>query len=102
MTRDHTFAQHLADVGAITPEQVATHASRHVLTNFVGGPSQGVEPEIDVVMLSDGDRILLCSDGLTDMVEDAEVTEILGGTPTRWMPRVSWSIGRWSTAVAIT
>ncbi len=81
LTRDHTFAQHLADVGAIPPEQVATHASRHVLTNFVGGPSQGVEPEIDVVMLSDGDRILLCSDGLTDMVEDAEITEILGRNP---------------------
>jgi PPM family protein phosphatase len=77
LTRDHTVAQDLADVGAIKPEEVHRHATRHVLTNFVGGPSHGVDPEIATLQVQDGDFLLLCSDGLTEMVEDAEIETIL-------------------------
>jgi serine/threonine protein phosphatase PrpC len=77
LTRDHTVAQNLADVGAIKPEEVHRHATRHVLTNFVGGPSHGVDPEIATLQVQDGDFLLLCSDGLTEMVEDAHIVEIL-------------------------
>jgi PPM family protein phosphatase len=78
LTRDHTMAQGLADLGAIKPEEVPRHAKRHVLTNFVGGPSSGVEPEASAIQLQNGDVLLLCSDGLTEMVEDAEISRILG------------------------
>jgi protein phosphatase len=81
LTRDHTVAQLLADTGAITPEEISTHAHRHHLTNFAGGPSSGIMPEIDTLRLQDGDRILLCTDGLTDMVEDASIAATLSQQP---------------------
>jgi protein phosphatase len=77
LTRDHTVAQNLADVGAIKPEEVHRHATRHVLTNFVGGPTPGVDPEIATLQVQDGDFLLVCSDGLTEMVEDPHIAEIL-------------------------
>lgn len=77
ITRDHTMAQDLARAGAIKPEAVSRHSKRHVLTNFVGGPASGVEPEVRRVKLEDGDYLLLCSDGLTEMVDDAKIARVL-------------------------
>ncbi len=82
LTRDHTMAQGLADLGAIKPEDVHRHAKRHVLTNFVGGPTTGVEPEIATLQLKDGDYLLLCSDGLSEMVPDDEIARVLEAHPT--------------------
>jgi serine/threonine protein phosphatase PrpC len=82
LTRDHTMAQGLADAGSIRPEEVPRHAKRHVLTNFVGGPSSGVEPEVSTLELRQDDFLLLCSDGLTEMVRDAEIASILDRSPT--------------------
>jgi PPM family protein phosphatase len=82
ITRDHTMAQGLADRGAIKPDEVHRHAKRHVLTNFVGGPSSGVEPEVDIRQLEDGDTLLLCTDGLSEMVEDTEINRVLGTSAT--------------------
>ncbi|MDE2508447.1 MAG: serine/threonine-protein phosphatase [Planctomycetota bacterium] len=79
LTRDHTFAQELADAGRIAPEEVATHARRHVLTNFAGGPRRGIEPEVTVIRLCSGDSLLVCTDGLTEMVDDATIARILKG-----------------------
>lgn len=77
MTRDHTLAQELADAGRIPPLHVKDHAKRHMLTNFAGGPPRGIAPEISSVQLVDGDQLLLCTDGLTEMVSDGEIAEIL-------------------------
>jgi serine/threonine protein phosphatase PrpC len=83
LTRDHTMAQDLLRAGAIRPEDVQRHSKRHVLTNFVGGPSSGVEPEVKTVHLEDGDYLLLCSDGLTEMVKDEQISRVLdSGKPT--------------------
>ncbi len=78
LTRDQTRAQELADAGVIPPEQVATHRLRHVLTNALGRSSGEVEIQIQDTELADGDRVLLCTDGLTDMVEDAAIGDVLG------------------------
>ena len=77
LTHDHTMAQGLADAGAIRPEEVAHHAKRHVLTNFVGGPTSGVHPEANIIDVEEGDILLVCSDGLTDMVLNHEIASIL-------------------------
>jgi len=77
LTRDHTLAQELADFGAIRPEEVERHRLRHVLTNCLGGPGPGVDPDIAHVRLADGDGLLLCTDGLSDLVTDAEIAETL-------------------------
>jgi len=77
LTKDHTHAQMLADAGIIRPEAVGTHRLRHVLTNALGGEETEGNAEIHRMRLFDGDRILLCSDGLHDMVDDEEIAEIL-------------------------
>ena len=59
----------LADFGMIQPDEVHTHRMRNVLTNCLGGPEVGVNPDITHIRLSDGDGLLLCTDGLTDVVK---------------------------------
>jgi protein phosphatase len=78
LTRDHTWAQGLADAGVIRPEEAATHHLRHVLTNALGARMDKISVEARRLQLQDGDQVLLCTDGLTDMVSDAAVAEVLG------------------------
>jgi PPM family protein phosphatase len=80
LTHDQTVAQALADAGAISPEQVSTHRLRHTLTSVLGGASKKIQMEIRHVRLLDGDRLLLCSDGLTDMVSEQEIAEVMTAT----------------------
>lgn len=82
LTCDHTMAQSLADVGAIRPEDVATHPLRHVLTNALGGKVGQVRVECHKLRIADGDQILLCTDGLTDSVPDAAIREVLHSADT--------------------
>ena len=77
LTRDHTVAQALADAGQIKPEDVRTHARRNTLTNYLGGHRGKIQADVRWTRLEDGDRLLLCSDGLNDMVEDDEILQIL-------------------------
>lgn len=77
LTRDHTYAQELANVGVIRPDEVAKHRFRNVLTRALGGVTSEVEADVERLRLSDGDQILLCTDGLTDMVTDPEIGAVL-------------------------
>ncbi len=77
ITSDHTFVQVLIDAGAITPEDARDHPRRHVVTNVVGGPNVGVPVEVHRRSVSDGDILLLCTDGLTEYVPDSEIAEVL-------------------------
>lgn len=82
LTCDHTMAQSLADAGAIDPQDVATHPWRHVLTNAFGGRGEEVRVEVRELRLLDGDQILLCTDGLTDLVADEGIREVLRSADT--------------------
>ncbi len=82
LTRDHTGAQALAAMGIIQPEQVKTHRLRHVLTRVLGAGSGRVEADVQRLSLSDGDQVLLCTDGLTEMVDTAAIAEALRGGGT--------------------
>jgi PPM family protein phosphatase len=77
LTRDHTLAQMLADAGKIAPEEVEGHGHRNVLVNCLGGSGHGVAPAVAHLRLADGDRVLLCTDGLTTTVDDALIAETL-------------------------
>jgi PPM family protein phosphatase len=77
LTRDHTVAQAMADAGYIAHEEVRYHTKKNVLTNFLGGHHGKVKADIRWLRVVDGDRLLLCSDGLTDMVEDTTIARIL-------------------------
>lgn len=76
LTRDHTMAQRLADLGVIKPSEVASHQSHSFLTDAIGSSGSG-EAEVQSLELKDGDQILLCSDGLTEMVDDGVIAEVL-------------------------
>lgn len=82
LTCDHTIAQSLADVGAIRPQDVATHPLRNVLTNVLGDRAKPVRVECRELHLVDGDQILLCTDGLTDLVPDDAIRETLRSAGT--------------------
>jgi protein phosphatase len=76
LTRDHTVAQMLADQGLIAQEEVARSRLRHMLTRVLG-PGMRADPDVQIVPLTDGDRLLLCTDGLTEMVEDQAIADVL-------------------------
>jgi protein phosphatase len=80
LTTDHTITQQLMDEGILSPEQAKGHRLHSVLTNAIGG-KPGVEPEIIKHRLISGDRVLLCTDGLTEPVPDAKIAEILANHP---------------------
>lgn len=77
LTHDHTWAAELARRGAITADQVRHHPRRHIVTNVLGGGTSGVHVEVQQIMLEPADVVLLCSDGLTDMVADQQLAKIL-------------------------
>ncbi len=77
LTRDQTMAQSLADAGAISQEEVATHPSRHVLTSAIATRGAFVQVELSRSRLEDGDQLLLCTDGLTEMVAEEAIAGVL-------------------------
>jgi len=91
LSRDHTLVAHLVEQGILTPEQARYHPQRNVIRQAVGvaDPSEPLEPDIETFALQVGDLYLLCSDGLTDMVDDAEIEAILRNEPPT---RAAWRL----------
>jgi PPM family protein phosphatase len=79
VTNDHTVTAELLRRHIIDAEHAATHPMRNIVTNSVGGDEPGVRPEVHRIPLERGDAMLLCTDGLTDMVPPEELTRIVGG-----------------------
>jgi PPM family protein phosphatase len=80
LTRDHTVAQHLVEQGNIRLQDVVRY--RNVLTHAIGIRESGSEPDVRRLQLEGGDRLLLCTDGLTDMLDDATIAATLRTHPT--------------------
>jgi protein phosphatase len=80
LTTDHTLTQKYVELGLLKPEDAKKHRLRHVLTNAIGG-NLGVVGEMQKLPVSNGDRLLLCTDGLTDGVTDTHIAEILSRYP---------------------
>lgn len=80
LTTDHTIAQQLIDSGGMSPDDEGLMRWRHVLWNCVGGGDKIVCPEAFRCLLQPGDKVLLCSDGLTTMLDDAKISSILQST----------------------
>jgi serine/threonine protein phosphatase PrpC len=77
LTSDHTVAQALLDVGAIGPDAVGSHPMRHMLTHVVGSEGGTARADLSTLRLADGDQVLLCTDGLTEMVSEEAITQLL-------------------------
>ena len=77
LTDDHSLVAELVRSGRLTPEEAEAHPQRSVITRAVG-----TEPDVDVdtftIEPEDGDLFLICSDGLTDMVDDGTIIDAIG------------------------
>lgn len=76
VTVDHSLVQELLDSGAIAPEEVATHPERNVVTRALGGPTL-VEADFFLVPLADCERLLLCTDGVSGLIDAQQITDLL-------------------------
>lgn len=77
LTTDHTLAQALIDAGVANPDDPASRSMRHVLTAAIGSLGEQIDPQVQRFKLSGGDKLLLCSDGLTELVDDAMIGHVL-------------------------
>ena len=77
LTQDHTLANQMVEAGMISEGTYPFKRMRHVLTNCLGGPREGINVETHHLQLMDGDRMLLCTDGLTDMVADDDILNLI-------------------------
>lgn len=77
LTRDQTYSQLLADMGQIPQHEVSTHHLRHVLTEAIGVGSGKINVKVRHLPLMNEDQLLLCTDGLTEMVDEEEIAGVL-------------------------
>lgn len=77
LTRDQTLAQMLIDMGIMTREEAASNRLRHALTQALGKQEGNVKTEVHRLALRTGDCLLLCTDGLTEMVDEKRIAETL-------------------------
>ena len=81
LTNDHTFVQGLIDEGRITEDEARVHPHRNLILRAVDG-THDLEPDLFVLELVVGDRLLLCSDGACGVLDDGRLADILsGGSP---------------------
>lgn len=82
---DHSEVQRMVNIGLITKAEDAVHVRRHVITQYMGMPSDEIliSPYFsEVVKVMDGDRFMLCSDGVTDLVDDETIQLLLSTMET--------------------
>lgn len=73
---DHSLVQELVDAGKISEDDVATHPDRHVITRALGLPGRG-EADYFLLPIAAAERLVLCTDGVTGMIDDAAIARIL-------------------------
>jgi PPM family protein phosphatase len=73
---DHSVVQELMEAGMITEQEVASHPERHIITRALGGQG-AVEADYFVLPLSAAERLILCSDGVSGMIDDATIGWIM-------------------------
>jgi len=77
LTNDHSLIWELVRSGLLTPDQARSHPQRSQITQAIGMEA-GVTPEVTSLVLKAADRVLLCSDGLWEALEDQEIGQIVG------------------------
>jgi protein phosphatase len=81
LTRDHSFSQELLDAGMVTAEEARLLPAKNLVTRALGA-SPDVEPEVHDYDVQEGDLLLLCSDGLTEMVSHYEISGLIAACGT--------------------
>jgi serine/threonine protein phosphatase PrpC len=76
LTRDHSYVQEMIDSGALSPAEAAKHPQGNVITRAVGAGDE-LQLDSDYAELMDDDIVMLCSDGISGAVDDAEIGQLL-------------------------
>ncbi len=79
LTEDHNLFALLSKTKRFTEEELREDKTHHMLIRYVG--MENARPDVKVVPLEQGDRLLLCTDGLSEMVKDAEIADVMRKTP---------------------
>ncbi|NIF53357.1 protein phosphatase 2C domain-containing protein [Burkholderia sp. Ax-1724] len=79
LTRDHSHVEELRSLGVITEEEARHHPAQHMITRAVGATDL-LELDDDAIEVADGDLFLLCSDGLSNELSDADIAGVLTST----------------------
>ncbi|HWG26234.1 MerR family transcriptional regulator [Actinospica sp.] len=79
ITHDHTLVQSMLDDGRITPQEAESHPQRSLLVQALGTGQTSPEPQVRVTDVRAGDRYLLCTDGLSARVAEAEIRSVVEG-----------------------
>lgn len=82
LTRDHNMAERMVEEGTLKREDAKHSRWQNVIWNVLGGPSEELVPEVSTWQLETGDRVLLCSDGLTKHLSDDQLGTILASPET--------------------
>ena len=77
LTRDHSLVQLYVDQGQLSEEEAFGHSHSNVITSFMGIDRKSFKRDISAFYIGEGARLLLCSDGLTDMIRENEIESIL-------------------------
>ena len=80
LTRDHSFVSRLIEMGQLSEKEALIHPQRNVLYRAIGQPD-GLEVDVSTYALRNGDRLLICSDGLWNMVDESEIRSTLASVP---------------------
>ena len=78
VTRDHSVVEEMISKGIIDREQARHHARKNEITRAIGG-SREVMPDFFEIEVKNSDILLMCSDGLTNMVDDAQIASVISG-----------------------
>lgn len=80
LTKDHSLMEYMIEKGELTPEQAQHHPQKNVITRALGTSPQTEEDNV-IVKLKEGDRLLLCSDGLTNMLDEKDICRVILESP---------------------
>jgi serine/threonine-protein phosphatase Stp1 len=102
VTRDHSLVQALLDQGAITPQQALTHPQANVITRAIGAPDDTGELDKAIGLARAGDIFLLCSDGLTKVLDDPTIAQLMvAPDPARTLIQAALSGGARDNVTAV-
>ncbi len=82
LTTDHSYVQKLVNDGTITKEEAYNHPKKNMLIKALGSPNM-VDPDVMVKGFLKDDILLMCSDGLTNMLRDEEIVDVINENPTK-------------------
>ena len=81
ITKDHSLVEEMVRMGELDPEQARKHPKKNIITRALGA-EKTVDIDFFDLKLEPGDVVLMCSDGLSNMVEDSQLREIISDTST--------------------